>query len=1150
MNYLSTDHLIVYAFLLITLAIGLWAGRGIKDIREYAIGNRTFGTAALVLTFLATNVAGESILDLAGEVNKTGIIFPVIFTIGISGGLIVQALIAPNIVSFRESLTMGDIMGTLYGTNSQIITGLLGFFTAICVAGMEIVVLGLFCESLLGIDYRWGVGLGGILLAIYSAHGGIKAVTVTDVFQFLILLIVVPVIAVLALKHAGGIKAVLVQLPAEKSQITSHPNFSYYLILFISFIVFQFPMVDPALVQRILMARTRKQIRNMFLTLAVFSCTLYLAIMLIGMACLVLYPDLKGHDVVPRVVNNLLPVGIKGMSIAGLFAVTMSTVDSFLHAAGLTFVHDVVKPLCDKSDLSINELSWTRYITAFLSLFAIAIGFAHADNLYGLLLISYEFTCPLLSFPLWFGIMGLKPDQRAFYTAAGVTTIVLILAKFLAPESQSHWVPIISVMTNGIVFLGMHAVRNKGFAIVSRKQNKEHIWRPSREQIATQLELLLPTPQRIVKYSQTQVAKYGAPYILLGIFCILNYLVPYFMWEYDNTQTYELMLYLRFIGAMACGLLVVKDKWPEALLPYLPTFWHLTLLYCIPFTSTVMFLLTQGSTEWLINVAITIMFLIVLVDWTTFLILTALGIGLGFCFFTQVVGPINIQLDFSSGYLLVYQGLFATLIGLLFARRKQQRFDQLTTHNQALTLADQENKEKLLEAVRERVRIIQTLKHAGIQDLLQVAKLIRDLQRKAKKLPDLFEATTQLEATLIPMTLQLRGIEDRAANFLRLSVEQLTLQALLKSVKDQLAAQGKDKGVQFYTQTKHQEITCDPKRTQALLVSSITALQTASDNGPILVGIEDTRLHYPIPSVLPDYIKNVTALRLTITTQAALPALQESYRAQLNGAELTAPETAQELILLENRRIVKAHYGHTEVQSDTLYYVIPLDIGEVRPKDLDKPYMELGVMPVRADDHYKGAQAQEKAFLKAVQERSNADLETVKSVIELIKWYHGPVSRRSGEPFYLHPIAVAQIVLDYNTDEATILGALLHDTVEDTAMLLEDIEAVFGKETADIVDTVTHLESQKESFYKVKLSAEENILMLLESDDKRALYVKVADRMHNMRTIGAKPYKSQLRTAKETLQFFVPLCKERLDLLDAAEELKERSAAVIAKNIS
>ncbi len=150
------------------------------------------------------------------------------------------------------------------------------------------------------------------------------------------------------------------------------------------------------------------------------------------------------------------------------------------------------------------------------------------------------------------------------------------------------------------------------------------------------------------------------------------------------------------------------------------------------------------------------------------------------------------------------------------------------------------------------------------------------------------------------------------------------------------------------------------------------------------------------------------------------------------------------------------------------------------------------------------------------------------------------MKRKTGEPFYLHPIAVAQIVLDYNQEEATILGALLHDVVEDTSILLEDVEAVFGKATADIVDTVTHLESNKDSSYKIKLSAEENIMMLLEAGDVRALYVKLADRMHNMRTISAKSPDSQVRTAKETLQFFVSQA-QRLGLPETAQELKERS---------
>jgi len=213
-HLLDTDHLIVYAFLLFTLIVGWWAGRGVKDMREYVLANKRFGTVALVLTFLATNTG---IINVVDEIEKIGIILPVSIILGLAIRHCILALfIAPKMAPFSKSLTMGDVMGTLYGNNSQIITGVLGFFTAICIAGMELIVLGILCESLLGLDYRWGVNLGGVILAIYSAHGGIKAVTATDVFQFLVLLIVLPIIAVLALDHAGGIKAVFDQVPTTK----------------------------------------------------------------------------------------------------------------------------------------------------------------------------------------------------------------------------------------------------------------------------------------------------------------------------------------------------------------------------------------------------------------------------------------------------------------------------------------------------------------------------------------------------------------------------------------------------------------------------------------------------------------------------------------------------------------------------------------------------------------------------------------------------------------------------------------------------------------------------------------------------------------------------------------------------------------------
>ena len=1146
MDYLSGDHLIVYLFLLITLAVGFWGGRGVKDIKDYALGNRAFGTAALVLTFLATEVGGQGVINIAGEIGTTGVIVMLTF-LSFPISYLVQALwIAPKMVRFPHCMTMGDIMGELYGRPSQVITGILSFIMTICASGAEVLMLGLVTQSLLGIDARIGIILGGLVLTLYVVHGGIKAVTTTDVLQFLVLLVLLPVLAATALQQAGGIKSVLTHIPSAQLSLSTHPKFSYYLVLFLSFGVFHFNIIDPALIQRMLMARSAQQLRQMFLTLAGLFSVIFLVFMLLGTTGHQLYPTLAAADLVPHLIKELLPVGLRGLMMAGIIAVVMASADSYLQTAGLTLVHDVLQPLCAYKAIKLNEMRWVRYATLLAGLLIIGLGLTQGEDLYGLIFADLEFAIPLLVFPFFAGILGLKPDQRSFYVSAAVTLGTFLVGKIWLPEALSHFLPIICVLVSGVTFFTVHFVYNSGFSVVRRgtQDADEHLWKPRGQDLIAYLRHVFPTPHRIVQYSQQQVDKYGAPYILFGAFCCVNYTLPYFMWEHGTPISYDLMLYLRVLGGLACGLLIVRDKWPASLVRYLPTFWHLTLLYCLPFTSTIMFLLTQGSVEWLINVAIAIMFLIVLVDWVSFVLLSVSGVVLGLLFYQAAIGPINLRPDFSTGYLLVYQGIFATLIGLIFARRKQLSFDKLATDNQALVATDLVHRESLLEAFREKVRIIQTLKNTGIQNLLRVAKLIKDLRVQDKN-SLLSEVTPHLEATLIPMALQLQDIEHRATDYLRLQVDTFSINLLLEKVQAQLSTQGRHKEMHYRLPTQYEEVECDPARIITLLMNGITAIQqSAGIQVPILVGIEDTQLRYLLSSVQSDYLKKIAALRITITTRPKLPAMQVAYMAQMNSSSLATPENSQVLVLLDNRRIVKAHYGYSSFTEDTQCYVIPVGLREVRPEDMDKPYMELGVAPVRANDHYPGAQAQEQAFLTAVSQRTTANIETIKTVIEIIKWYHGPVYRKTGEPFYLHPMAVAQIVLDYNQDEATLLGALLHDTVEDTHILLEHIETIFGEETAGIVSKVTHLESMQDSFYKIKLSSEENILMLLETGDDRAMYVKLADRVHNMRTIESKSTTSQVRIAKETLQFFVPQA-QRLGLHLVGQELKERCMKIL-----
>src|SRR5690606_7572431 len=130
---------------------------------------------------------------------------------------------------------------------------------------------------------------------------------------------------------------------------------------------------------------------------------------------------------------------------------------------------------------------------------------------------------------------------------------------------------------------------------------------------------------------------------------------------------------------------------------------------------------------------------------------------------------------------------------------------------------------------------------------------------------------------------------------------------------------------------------------------------------------------------------------------------------------------------------------------------------------------------------------------------------------------HGNQKRASGQPYLVHPLAVAGILADLQLDDASIAVGLLHDTLEDTLSTYEEIKSLFGAEVAELTEGVTKL--SKISFEDKAVEQAENFrkLLLAMSKDIRVLLIKLADRLHNMRTLGAKKIESQRKTARETL---------------------------------
>lgn len=161
------------------------------------------------------------------------------------------------------------------------------------------------------------------------------------------------------------------------------------------------------------------------------------------------------------------------------------------------------------------------------------------------------------------------------------------------------------------------------------------------------------------------------------------------------------------------------------------------------------------------------------------------------------------------------------------------------------------------------------------------------------------------------------------------------------------------------------------------------------------------------------------------------------------------------------------------------------------------------------------------------------------------KAMHEGQTRASGEPYYTHPIAVSQILAEMKMDVTTIITAILHDTVEDTPATLEDIDKKFGRVTADLVNGVSKLTRIESQTVEGKQAENFRKLLLAMSEDIRVLLVKLADRLHNMRTIDAvqNPEKRR-RIALETLEIYAPL-SERVGVHRIKEELEDLAFAQI-----
>lgn len=420
---LTVDGLIVILYMLILFAMAIASARRIHSMEDYAVSGRNYPAWVIYATLCATFVGGGFTMGNAEKVHVHGIVF-VIAMAGIAlREILVSYCIAPHMWRFKTAISVGDIMKDAYGMPIKILTGLFGGLLCAGVIGLQLRAMGYIFEFFFGLDQTLGILIGCGVVIFYVTIGGFKAVVWTDVLQFAILVVALPLASILAVHAAGGPAAIFAAIAPDRLDLFVHYSPLAFLSIVAYFLIGE--ALLPPYLQRLLVGNT-KEVSRAALWAGLTALPLSIVVAAMALSTLALNPSSEPHQVIPFIISTVLPVGISGFVIAAMLAVIMSSADSFLNSAAINLVHDVTKPLLPKNLSNRQELWLTQMFSFVIGIASIFFAISY-ENLFDGILIVFGLWAPTVLVPMVAAIRGFKGNLWVFLTIAmsGLFTSIL-----------------------------------------------------------------------------------------------------------------------------------------------------------------------------------------------------------------------------------------------------------------------------------------------------------------------------------------------------------------------------------------------------------------------------------------------------------------------------------------------------------------------------------------------------------------------------------------------------------------------------------------------------------------------------------------------------------------------------------------------------
>lgn len=461
------DVVIVILYLIFALAVGIFAGRNVKTMKDFSVSSKIFPTSVLVSTIFATWIGADDLIGVSERVYSVGLSFFII-VLGLSLSFLFQAyVVAPKIIrGFPNKISIGEIMGDLYGKPGQITSGIANVLFSIGFVAMQAKAIGFVCHSFFEISEFSGIIIGSFIIITYSSFGGIRSVVLTDVLQFGILIIGIPLMATVALEKVGGVEYLMSNLPPQHTELISY-NGSFW--LFIAYFIYcVFPYFSPMLIQRILMSKDEKQATQSFIISAILYVPFYAVVSLIALCAILMFPDTDPNNAFLNVLDYSLPTIVKGISISGVLAVIMSTADSLLNAASIAATRDVCAVLWPHKLNDKSELTLSRVVTIIFGLISVFVA-TRFSSMIDFGLFFSNFWTPAVVAPMFLYLFNLKTDIKTYLIGVAVGFIFIVIFRYSVPEDYT----IVSQMLGALVTFLTMFVLGKYFGTLSHPYDSD-----------------------------------------------------------------------------------------------------------------------------------------------------------------------------------------------------------------------------------------------------------------------------------------------------------------------------------------------------------------------------------------------------------------------------------------------------------------------------------------------------------------------------------------------------------------------------------------------------------------------------------------------------------------------------------------------------